>query len=70
MFGRPFSDNSYKCSTLFPDTQLATNDLLNAAAILVASGNFTAEAAVTKVFELDTLIKKELLKGLQCTSTT
>lgn len=44
----------------FGDTlyESAPEDLLNAAAILMASGNYTAEAAVTKAFELDALIKK------------
>jgi hypothetical protein len=58
-YGMTFGDTLYE-SASFPDPQLAPADLLNAAAILMASGNYTAEAAVTKALELDALIKKGL----------
>lgn len=40
------------------DEAVLTEDLLTAAAILVASGNFTAKAAVKQVMELNDLLNE------------
>jgi hypothetical protein len=46
-----------------PDVSLLTKDLLNAAALLVASGNYTAEAAVEATFVLKELLAARYKKG-------